>query len=154
METSYTWKTRFFSNKFEIFQYENPVGEINNRAFTRSASGTLNGKQFLFDIRGFFHQKTNILNASDESVLAEVKINSWKSKASIKYNGKEYIWEHDNFWNTKWNITNENGAIVKYHSLSSHGEITAYTTDEVLIIAGLFIKNYFRQRAATAAAAT
>jgi hypothetical protein len=154
METQYKWKTRFFSNKLEILQYENPVGGINNKAFSRSASGTLNGKEMLFVIRGFFRQETNILNASDESVMAEVLISAWKSRATIKYNGKEYFWQHENFWNTKWSISNENGAVVKYHSFTSGGDITAYTTDEVLILAGLFIKNYFRQRAAAAAAST
>jgi len=154
METNYTWKTKFFSNKIEIFQYENPVGELNNKAFTRSAAGTLNDKELLFDIRGFFRQETRILDARDESVIAEVIISTWKSKAAIKYNNKEYTWQHENFWNTKWTISNENGAVVKYHSFASGGEMTAFTTDEVLILAGLFIKNYFRQRAATVAAAT
>jgi hypothetical protein len=154
METNYNWKTKFFRNTFVIYQYESQVGEIANKFFSRAASGELNGRKLLFDIRGFFRQETRILDARDESVIAGVIISSWKSKATITYNNKEYIWQHENFWNTRWTISNENGAIAKYHSFASGGEITAYTTDEVLILAGLFIKNYFKQRAAAAAAST
>ena len=154
METRYTWKTKFFSNTIRIYQYEGQVGEIANKAFSRSASGELNGRKLLFDIKGFFRQETRILDASDESVVADVIISSWKSKATITYNNREYIWQHENFWNSKWSIGNESGAVVKYHSRGNGGEVTSYTNDEVLILAGLFIKNYFKQRAAAAAAST
>ncbi|MCU0455888.1 MAG: hypothetical protein MUE74_06255 [Bacteroidales bacterium] len=154
MESTLTWKTKFFSNTWDIIQYDRSVGEIVNKAFSRSASGTLRGKKLLFEIRGFFKQQTRILEAESESVVAEVAISSWKTKATISYNNHDYTWQHDNFWNTKWSISDVNGALVKYHSRAMGGEITAYTSDEVLIIAGLFIKNYFRQRAAAAAAST
>lgn len=154
MESTFTWKTKFFSNTWDIIQNDQKVGEIVNKAFSRSSSGTLRGKKILFEIRGFFRQQTRILDAESESLLAEVVISNWKTKATISYNTREYIWQHENFWNTKWSISDTNGAIVKYNSHAMGGEITSYTTDEVLIMAGLFIKNYFRQRAAAAAAST
>ncbi len=154
MENTYTWKSRFFSNTIEIYQYDSRIGEIVNKVFSRAASGELNGKRLLFDIKGFFKMETRILNSNDESVVADVIISSWKSKATIRYGNKEYVWQHENFWNTRWSISNENGAIVKYHSYASGGELIAYTSDEVLILAGLFIKNYFKQRAAATAAST
>jgi hypothetical protein len=154
METRYTWKTKFFSNTIQIFQYEGQVGEIVNKAFSRAASGELNGRKLLFEIKGFFRQETRIVDAGNESVVADVIISAWKSKATIRYNNREYLWQHDNFWNSKWSISNENGAVVKYHSRGNGGEVTSYTTDEVLVLAGLFVKNYFRQRAAAAAAST
>jgi len=154
METHYTWKTRFFRNTYEIYQYDNLVGEIHNKTFSRTSTGELNGKKYIFDIKGFFHQETRILNENDGSVIAEVEISAWKSKSSFRYNNRQYSWQHDNFWNTKWSIRNETGDVVKYHSSASGGEITAYTSDELIIIAGLFIKNYFRQRAAAASAST
>jgi|WetSurMetagenome_2_1015567.scaffolds.fasta_scaffold00001_514 hypothetical protein len=154
METHFTWKVKFLSNKYEIYQYENRTGEIINKAFSRSASGNLNGKKLLFNIKGFFRQETRILDAETESVIADVVISSWKSRATITYNNKEFTWQHDNFWNTKWSISDVTGTIVKYHSSGTGGEILAYTNDEVLILAGLFVKNYFKQRAAAAAAAT
>jgi hypothetical protein len=154
MESNYTWKTKFFSRKYEIYQNENLVGEIMNKAFSRSASGEINSRKLLFEIKGFFRQVIRIIDLSNESVVADVTISQWKSKSTIQYNNKEYNWQHDNFWNTKWSISNENGDLVKYQSSSFGGEILSYTGDEVLILAGLFVKNYFRQRAAAAAAAS
>jgi hypothetical protein len=154
MESNFTWKSKFFSNKWEIFQYDQKVGEIVNKAFSRSASGVLRGRKVIFDIRGFFKHQTRILDAESESILAELAISNWKTKAIINYNNREYTWQHDNFWNTKWSISDPNGPVVKYHSKAMGGEITSFTGDEVIIMAGLFIKNYFRQRAAAAAAST
>jgi len=154
METRFTWKTKFFSNTMHIYQYEGQVGEIVNKAFSRAATGELNGRKLLFEIKGFFRHETRILDASDESVVADVIISAWKSKAKITYNSREYLWQHENFWNSKWSISNENGAVVKYHSRGMGGDVTSYINDEVLILTGLFIKNYFRQRAAATAAST
>ena len=154
METIYTWKTKFFSNTWVIQQYDNQVGELVNKAFSRSATGELNGKKLIFDIKGFFRQETKILAAGNGEVLADVIISAWKTKATIKYNNREYTWQHENFWNTRWSISDVNGAVVKYHSFASGGELTSYISDEVIIMAGLFIKNYFKQRAAAAAAST
>jgi len=154
METHYTWKIKFFSNTYEIYKTEMKAGEILNKAFSRSATGVLNGKNLIFDVRGFFRSETKILDGENESQIAEVDISNWKSRATIKYNGREYTWQHENFWNTKWTIGNENGALVKYHSFTSGGDIQSFTDDPVLILAGLFIKNYFRQRASSAAAAS
>lgn len=153
METHLTWKTKFFSNNYQIFRTDMQAGELLNKAFSRIATGTLNGRKLIFDVHGLFRSDTKILD-ENEAVVAEVDISNWRSKATITYNGKEYTWQHENFWNTKWSVTNENGPLVKYHSRSAGGEIVSYTDDPVLIMAGLFIKNYFRQRAASAAAAS
>lgn len=153
MEANFTWKTKFFSNNYQIFKTDQQIGELLNKAFSRSSTGTLNGKTLVFDVHGLFRSETKILD-ENEAVVAEVDISTWKSNATIHYKGKDYVWQHENFWHTKWSVGNENGALVKYHTRSAGGEILSYTDDPVLIMAGLFIKNYFRQRAASAAAAS
>lgn len=154
METHYTWKTKFFSNNFQILQFDNQVGEIRNKAFTRTAEGELNGRRLLFEIKGFFRQETKIIDLKDDSVLFEVKIGTWRQKASFNYNGKDYAWQYDNFWNTKFSINTDMGPVVKYQTINFGGDIVSYINDEVLILTGMLIKNYFRQRAASAAAAS
>ena len=154
METHYTWKTKFFSNNYEILQYDNQVGEIRNKAFTRTAEGELNGRRLSFETKGFFRQETRIVDLKDNSVVFDVAIGTWRSKASFNYNGKAYTWQYDNFWNTKFSISSENGPVIKYQTYNFGGDIVSYINDEVLILTGLLIKNYFRQRAASAAAAS
>jgi len=154
METHYTWKTKFFSTNYQILQFDNQVGEIKNKAFTRKSEGELNGRKLLFEIKGFFRQDTRIIDLKDDSVLFDVNIGAWRSKASFNYNGKAYTWQYDNFWNTKFSINADMGPVIKYQTFSFGGDINSYISDEVLILTGLLIKNYFRQRAASAAAAS
>jgi len=154
METHYTWKTKFFSTNYQILQFDNQVGEIKNKAFTRTAEGELNGRKLLFEIKGFFRQDTRIIDLKDDSVLFDVNIGAWRSKASFTYNGKAYTWQYDNFWNTKFSINADMGPVIKYQSFNFGGDIVSYNNDEVLILTGLLIKNYFRQRAASAAGAS
>lgn len=154
METQFTWKTKLFSNRFEISRYENPVGEVRGSGWRRGASGELNGKKFLFDVKGFFRKEFFITDPGNDSVLGQIFFNAWRTKATIKLGNKEYQWHYDNFFNTKWSISNENGVLIKYQSYTMSGDINTYTDDEALIVAGLFIRNYLKQRAAEAAAAS
>lgn len=154
METHYTWRTRFFRRGFEIYQNDNVVGEVKNKSFERRTSGELNGRKLMFETKGFFRQEHRIIDQKDDKEIVQIVFNIWKTKTTIKYDNKDYLWQYDNFWNTKWSISNENGVLIRYQSSFSSGEITSYTGDEVLILAGLFIKDYFKQRAAAAAAAT
>lgn len=154
MESHFTWKNKFFSHSIEILQNENHVGEIRNKAFTRTTEGELNGRKLVFEVKGFFRQDMRMIDQNDSAILFEVNMGSWRTTANFIWNGKEYTWQTDNFWNTKFSINASGGPLIKYHSFNFGGDIESYTGDEVLILTGLLIKNYFKQRAATAAAAT
>jgi hypothetical protein len=154
METQYTWKTKMFSRKFEIYLNDNLIGELRKREWSGKYAGEMNGKQFLFATRGFFRRETRIIDQADNSVTGTINFTFWKRKSQIAYQDKEYKWQFDNFWQNEWSLSNENGYLVKYHSHGFKGTITSYTDDTALILAGFFIRNYFKQRSAEVAAAT
>lgn len=153
METQYTWKTRLFSNKYEIFQNESLSGEILGSGWKRRSSGELKGKRIQYEVKGFFRQKYLIINPDDKTISGEIVFNTWRTKATINLQEKVYNFQFDNFFHTKWSISNENGNLIKYESGFKNGVITSYTGDEILILTGLYIRNYLRQRSASAAAA-
>ncbi len=70
----------------------------------------------------------------------------------ISYQDKEYNWQFDNFWRTKWSIQNRNGVLVRYMSNGFKGTIDSYTNEEILILAGFFIRNLMNERSSQAAA--
>jgi len=152
METQFTWKTKLFSRKFDIFRYDQPAGELTKEGFSRKTYGELSGWKVIFDTKGLFKQETSILNQPDSLVLGTITYNLWKSKAEISYNNKVYTWQFDNFWHTKWSLGNENGSLVRFHSNNIRGNIESYIDDPVLILAGFFIRNFYRQRQKQAAA--
>jgi hypothetical protein len=154
METQYIWKTKMFSRKFEIYRYEDHIGTLKKREWTRRTTGEMNGKKFIFESKGFFKHETKIIDQEDNSVLGTIGYIFWKTKSKVIYRNKEYKWQYDSLFRKKWSLSNENGFLVRYHSQGFKGTIDAYTEDEALILTGFFIRNYLKQRSSEASAAT
>ena len=154
MVTQFTWKTKAFSRRFEIYQYTSKVGELRKVSLSRKTDGEMNGEKFVFKNKGFIKQETLITNPDNDSVLGTISFKTFKSKATILYNDKEYIWQFDNFFRTKWSVSNENGPLIKYHSRNFNGTIDSFTSDELLVLTGFFIRNYKKQKSSEAAAAS
>lgn len=154
MITHFTWKTKLFSRKFEIYLYENLSGELKKEGLSRKLYGVMGEKKILFETKGFFKPETQITDHSDGSLIGTISYNFWKSRSQISYNQKKYSWQFDNFWRTKWSLGNENGYLVRYHVKGLKGTIDSYTDDAVLVLTGFFIRNYYGQRHAQAAAAS
>ena len=154
MVTQFTWETKLFSRKFEIYQYMKLVGELKKEGLSRKTTGEMNGKNYIFTTKGFFKHETMITEPDNDTVLATISFKALKSKATINYNEKEYRWQFDNFFHTKWSINNVNGPLIKYHSKNLKGTIDSYSDDELLVLAGFFIRNYEKQKSSEAAAAS
>ena len=153
METQFTWKNRFFRSDYEISRYDGIAGELKNIGWKRKAAGELNGKKVLFEIKGFFDKDFLISNPDDNSLIGKIVFNTWRTKATITILDKVYNWHYDNFFHTKWSISNENGNLVKYESHFKNGDVNSFVSDEILILAGLYVRKYLQQRAAASATA-
>jgi hypothetical protein len=154
METHLKWKAKFFSNKYEIFQYDNSIGTLSGSGWKRTSVGELRGKKVLFEIKGFFKQEFLISDPVNNSPLGKIIFNTWRTKAAITLQEKVYNFQFENFFHSKWSITDENGNLIKYDAQMKHGVILSYTDNELLILTGLYIRDYLKQRAAAAAAAS
>jgi hypothetical protein len=154
METKLSWKTKLFRNWFEIYRDNILAGKLKKEGWSRKVRGELNDRKIMFETKGFFIHKTQIINLEDNSEIGHVNHHKWKAKSTVEYNNKEYQWRFDNFFRSKWSVSNENGVLIKFHSQGFKGSIISYTKDEVLILTGFFIRNYFRQQSAGIAAAT
>jgi hypothetical protein len=152
MEIQFNWKTKLFSNRFEIYQHEVMKGELYKERWTRKVNGELNTRRVLFETRGIFKYETQIIDMQGNLPLGNIKYSTWKAKSSILYQDKEYSWQFDNFLRSKWSISNENGVMIKFHSRALTGIIISYTRDEILILTGFFIRNFLKQRSAEIAA--
>lgn len=153
MEAHFTWKTKLFRNRYDIFRNDTPAGEMKSKNWSRTSFGELNTRKITFETRGIFRNETKILDTISEIELGSISYNIWKTKATITFRNKDYAFQYDNLFHSKWSISNENGPLVKYHSTISNGIIDSYTDDEVLILTGLFIRHLFQQNAAESASA-
>jgi len=154
MEIQFNWKTKMFSNRFEIYQNDILKGELYKGGWSRKVVGELNTRRIIFETRGVFKYDTQIIDTQGEMTIGQIKYTSWKAKSTILYQNKEYRWQFDNFLRSRWSISNENGPVIKYHSNAFNGIITSYIRDEILILTGFYIRNFLKQRSSDIAAAS
>lgn len=144
MGTQLTWKTKLFKNKYDIFQNEKHIGELRSSLWSKTCRGELNGKKHIFKTKGFFTPETQILNPENNSIEGQIFFSTWKAKTRIVIGGKEYIWAFDNFFHTKWSICCDGKTIIDYKTYNFSGDInTVSLNDDLVILSGLFIKNFF-----------
>jgi hypothetical protein len=115
---------------------------LKDKAWKQSADGEINGKKYVFKTKGFFKQKTQIIDPENNSIIANITYNSWMTKAKIEFSDSVVQWKYDNAWNTKWSLFNEEKILVKYHGSSTKGKIESDKADDLLVLTGLFITNY------------
>jgi len=154
MEQRFNWKTKLFSKKFEIYQHDSLKGEIYKENWSRKVTGELNVRRVRFETKGFFKNETTIIDLQGEIEIGRVNFAGVRSRAIILYQNREFKWQYDNLIRSKWSVNDENGAIIRYHSNAFTGIITSYTRDEILILTGFFVRNFFKQRSAAIAAAS
>jgi hypothetical protein len=145
MGTYLHWKKGVFKSTYEILSGEMFIGNLRPDSWSNDGKGELNGKKYIFVTKGFFNQETMIINPNTNLRAGKITYNTWKTKATIEYDGKVFFWKYDNGWNTKWSITDSATLLVRYHGSFTKGEIEISSYDELLILTGLYITNYFWQ---------
>jgi len=145
MHNSYHWKKGIFSDTYRFFSHNQQTGELKNKIFFQSAVGEINGKRYTFRTKGFFKQHTEIIDHSDHSVVGEIAYNSWMTKAQVTLNGRKYTWKYQNVWNTRWSISGNGKGHITYKGTSTGGQIEAATDDDLLLLTGLYVTNYYWQ---------
>ncbi len=93
----------------------------------------------------FFNQQTEIHDAINNKVIGNITYNGWMTKATLSILDKKINWKYDNLWNTKWSIFDSNGIDIKYSGSSLKGQIKSNTDDDLLLLSGLFVINYYWQ---------
>ncbi|MBM2817033.1 MAG: hypothetical protein HW421_3795 [Ignavibacteria bacterium] len=149
MSTSLKWKKGFFKSTCEIISGGNIVGWLKDSTWRQSSEAEINGKKYTFKTKGFFKQETQIIDSGNQ-VIGKISYNAWMSKAIIEYSGKTVNWKYDNIINTKWSISDSLGNIISYKGSFTKGEIEYDIQDDLLLLTGLYIEDYYSQVASSA----
>ena len=78
------WKKNFLSGTYNIYENNQPVGELNDNFFSNSSEGIFKQKRYKFKSKGFFNQRTEIIDLSDGNTIGDITYNSWFNEAKIK----------------------------------------------------------------------
>lgn len=145
MQRDYNWTKGFLSETYKIFHNGMLVGNLSEKFFSQTAHGEINEEKYIFKTSGFFRQKTQIIENKGNKMVGEITYDIWMNKAIITINGQKFGLKYDNVWNTKWSISNLNEILIKYNSSTSPGQIQSNTDNQLLILSGLFVSNYYLQ---------
>ena len=142
------WKKKLLSCRFQLFADNQQVGHLKDSELSRSATGELNNKRYRFTTHSHLHPKTEIFDLEKNQKVGQIRYNCWYPKARIEYGGKTSQWKFSNIWETKWRIFHQSETAAQFSGWEKKGSIKVNVLDEALILAGLYISNYYWRLAA------
>ncbi len=160
MTAKLNWTKEAFSREVIITSNGQPVGGMHRNPLERDVEASLNSTHIKFDVTGFLLHSVNIhdLNANN-AIIGTITFHFGKRAELQLANGDRYIWKRHNILMRAWDMIREGATdsddreVVSYEQtqkfFSDHGDISADTDvlqSDVVILTGLFVKNYFQRR--------
>jgi len=145
MKSRLTWLSPLFKSAKEIYANGALVGSLKQNCFKQTAVGELNGKGYTFRTKGIMHPETEIIDNSTNTAIGRITYNSWKTRAEINFFGRVINLRYENAWNSRWNLFDANGVHYNFRGSSSKGTVEFEEPNELLILSGLYIANYYWQ---------
>lgn len=168
MSKSLTWTKEAFNRTTTLLDNGQVVGQMQRKsAFDRDVDAYLDGVHLRFDVMGFIVHSVNIHDLSNGNQIIGHITFSFGKRAELQLaTGETYVWKRHNMLMRDWNIIREgnehtdNQERVSYsltrRFFADHGDISIEAKSpnaDVVVLAGLFIRNYFQRRRRAAAAA-
>lgn len=142
MDAILTWTKGLFESNYQIFSNGRIKNSLLFNTWRNEAQGIGTDQNYSFRTAGFLHPTTTIFNQQMEPI-GTITYNSWQTKAMLQMqSGEQFMWNFTNGWYSKWTIGNFQDKQILFDSNSSNGVISTNTDDEVLLLAGLFIREY------------
>jgi hypothetical protein len=145
MPTFLNWKKGFLKRTYVITSEGRTVGTLEENRLNKSAKAELFGNKYSYKTDGIFNQVTEIFRLSDHKVLGRITYSTLRTSAQFEYQDKSYYWKTENWNHSRWRLYTKDESLIEYRGSASRGELTASNADDVLMLTGLFIANYFWQ---------
>jgi len=143
-----SWKNNWFSGNFQLFADGVQKGVITFATWKSDAESMFEDKNYFFSNEGFWQSRTQVIDRKTNETVAIITYDTWKSKAVISLkSGEQYEWKSTNLWRSQWTVSNYKDEHIMYSASSSSGALSSDTDNELLIIAGLFIKQIYNKQA-------
>ncbi|WP_029289073.1 hypothetical protein [Pedobacter sp. R20-19] len=143
MEKILNWRKGLFDSNYQVFEDALIKFSLNFFSLKNSAIATTQSGIYLLKSEGYSKPESKILNNKNE-VLAIIRYDWLGFKAKIYCTtGEEFDWSFQNSWFSRWSVNNHKNKQIIYNSSSSSGLIHTNTEDDLLMVAGLFIREYY-----------
>ncbi|MFC4210186.1 hypothetical protein ACFOWA_03275 [Pedobacter lithocola] len=143
MEQTLNWRKGLFDSNYQVFGNALLKFSINFSSLKNSAIATTQQGIYLLKSEGYSNPETKILNNKNE-VLAVIRYDWLGFKAQIFFtSGEKFDWSFQNSWLSRWTINNHKDKQVIYNSSTGNGLTHSNVDDDLLILTGLFIREYY-----------
>jgi len=142
------WKSNWLNGNFQLFVDGLQKGVITFATWKSDAESVFEDKNYQFINEGIWQSSTKVVDRKTNETVAMITYDCWKSKAVISLkSGEQYEWKSSGIWKKQWTVSNYNNEHILYSSSNNCGAISSDTDNELLILAGLFIKQIYNKRA-------
>ena len=145
MKSSLHWKKKTFSSTYRIYSGDRQVGQLVENSLKQSAVGELNNSKYLFKTKGVFKQETEVIDIDSKTTIGKISYNAMMNKAEIQYPNRTVHWKYDNKWQTRWSLSDTRGIQMAFRGGLSKGSIECSDEDDLLVLTGLFVTNFYWQ---------
>ncbi|MGV3559941.1 hypothetical protein [Larkinella arboricola] len=160
MEKQLHWVKEAFSRQVVIMDGDRIVGGMHRDLLVRDVDAYLNHVHIFFDVTGFLVHSVNIhdKNAGDK-IIGRIDFGVFNGANVLLETGEKYTWRRENFMMHEWSLvaddpdTRSERELVHYDRtrkfLTDEGTIELVTempNAEMLILTGLFVRNYFLRK--------
>ncbi|RYD79501.1 MAG: hypothetical protein EOP55_04605 [Sphingobacteriales bacterium] len=143
MEQTLSWRKGILDSNYQVFGNALLKFSLNFSSLKNSAIATTQQGIYLLKSEGYSNPESKILNNKNE-VLAIIRYEWWSFKAKIIFtSGEEFDWSFQNSWLSRWTLNNHKDKQVIYNSSTGNGLIHSNTDDDLVILSGLFIREYY-----------
>lgn len=143
MEHFLTWRKGLFDSNYQIYKQSQIQASLFFSSWKNNARGIGLHESYFFTTEGFSNPITKITDQNGQEI-GLITYHFWQLKASISLNKQEHSsWSFSNAWLSKWTINNFQGKEIHYQASSGSGTVFSNNEDELLLLSGLFIKEYF-----------
>lgn len=136
------------------------VGRLHRAVFERDVDASLHDVQLRFDVTGFIMHSVNVHDLkANNRIIGTITFHFGKRAELTLENGTVYTWKRQNMLMREWSMIREGATdaddkeVVSYSRtrqfLTDHGDISsdlASPEAEIVMLTGLFIRNYFKRR--------
>lgn len=159
MDKKLNWINEAFSRTLVIQEDGQPVGGMHRNAFGQDVDAHLHDLRIRFDVLGFLIQTVNIHDvANGNQIIGQIRFHFGKRAELTLKNGERYEWKRHNILMRDWDMIREGPddgehEVVSYsltrRFFGDHGDIALEDnrpTAPLVLLTGLFIRNYFQRR--------
>jgi len=161
MERYYIWRKEIFNSHYQIYAQNEIKGSLIFNHASNSARG-IAAKNYYFMTQGYLHPVT-VIRDENFTEIGKIEYHFWKLKASVHLTNQTHaFWQFGNGRLSQWSITSNNApdstgisdtgsassrfantTQIRYKSKTGAGWIQSDIDDELLLLTGLYIREFF-----------